>query len=234
MSDESRKAGRTVRAVHGRKKVEPDPEFQVQMARHLAAYGRERLLELYDGFLNGSDDFSAMMRRILVRALASRCGDGLSVAPGVRFLHPETFELGHGVFLGAGAFLQGRFDGHCSIGDHVWIGPQSYLDARDLVIEEYVGWGPGARVLGSEHSGVPPDVPIIQTDLVIRPVRIGAWSDVGTNSVILPGVTVGRGSIIGAGAVVNRDVEPNSVVAGVPAKFLHWRKGTKPAARRRR
>ena len=69
------------------------------------------------------------------------------------------------------------------IGDHVWIGPQSYFDARDLVIEDYVGWGPGAKVLGSTHTGVPVDVPIIQTDLEIKPVRIEAWADIGVNAV---------------------------------------------------
>jgi len=115
--------------------------------------------------------------------------------------------------------------GRCVIGDHVWIGPQSYLDARDLVIEEYVGWGPGAKVLGSTHTGLPLDVPVIETDLEIRPVRIEAWADIGTNAVVLPGVTVGRGSLVGAGAVVTTDVPPFAVVAGVPARFLRWREG---------
>jgi galactoside O-acetyltransferase len=99
----------------------------------------------------------------------------------------------------------------------------SYFDARNLVLEDYVGWGPGGRVLGSAHTGVPADVPIIQTPLEIKPVRIGAWADIGTNAVILPGVTVGRGSIVGAGAVVNRDVPPFSVVAGVPARLIRSR-----------
>ena len=102
-------------------------------------------------------------------------------------------------------------------------GPQSYFDARDLVIGEHVGWGPGAKVLGSEHTGIPADVPIIATDLEIRPVRIGAWADIGVNAVILPGVTVGKGAIVGAGAVVTQDVEPFSVVAGVPARLLRRR-----------
>ena len=111
------------------------------------------------------------------------------------------------------------------IGDHVWIGPQSYFDARSLIIEEYVGWGPGAKVLGSAHVGFPIEVPIIQTDLEIKPVVIGAWSDIGTNAVVLPGVTIGKGSIVGAGAVVTKDVPAYAVVAGVPARFLRWRDG---------
>ena len=92
------------------------------------------------------------------------------------------------------------------IGDKVWIGPQAYFDARDLVLEEHVGWGPGAKVLGSAHTGVPVDVPIVKTDLEIRPVRVRAWADIGTNAVLLPGVTVGKGAIVGAGAVVTADV----------------------------
>lgn len=111
------------------------------------------------------------------------------------------------------------------IGDHTWIGPKSYFDARNLVLGEYVGWGPGAMVLGSSHTGLPIDVPIIQTDLEIKPVRVGDWADIGTNSVLLPGVTIGKGAIVGAGAVVTKDVPPFSVVAGVPAEFLHWREG---------
>ena len=107
-----------------------------------------------------------------------------------------TERLGHGVFIGEQTMIQGRFDGRCTIADHVWIGPQAYFDARDLVIEEYVGWGPGAKVLGSTHTGLPVDVPLIQTDLVIKPVRIGAGADIGMNAVILPGVSVGRGAIV--------------------------------------
>jgi acetyltransferase-like isoleucine patch superfamily enzyme len=72
---------------------------------------------------------------------------------------------------------------------------------------------------------VPTDVPIIQTDLNIRPVRIGAWADIGVNAVVLPGVTVGKGAIVGAGAVVVKDVPAFAVVAGVPAKLLRWREG---------
>lgn len=225
---------RIVKAVHGLRRSVPDPAFEAEMARHLAAeHGREYLLELYQRQVTGEDRYAQMMRRILVKAVARRCGDGLVVASQVGFKHLETFHIGDRCFIGAGAYIQGRFDGRCIIGDNVWIGPGAYFDARDLVLEDYVGWGPGAKVLGSAHTGVPADVPIVKTDLEIRPVRVRAWADIGTNAVILPGVTVGKGAIVGAGAVVTKDVPPFAIVAGVPARFVRWRDGGPlPRARR--
>jgi galactoside O-acetyltransferase len=218
--------GRLVQAVHGLHEPAPDPEYVRGLAEDLQSqYGREGLIELYGRFAHGPGAFDASMRRVLWRALARRCGDGLRVEPGVGFKHPETFEVGNGVFIGSQAYIQGRFDGCCRIGDCVWIGPQSYFDARDLVLEAHVGWGPGAKVLGSVHTGVPVDVPIIQTDLEIKPVRVGEWADIGTNAVLLPGVTIGKGAMVGAGAVVTEDVPAFAKVAGVPARVIGWRNG---------
>jgi acetyltransferase-like isoleucine patch superfamily enzyme len=215
---------RSVPAVHGSKEIVPDPAFELGLAAWLqAGYDRQALIDLYGRFAVGDGKMDVVMRRAIWRAGARRFGNGVQIGSGVGFKHLETFEIGNGVFIGAQAYLQGRFDGRCTIGDHVWIGPQSYFDARDLVIEDNVGWGPGAKVLGSVHTGLPIDVPVIQTDLVIKPVRIEAWADVGTGAVILPGVTVGKGSIVGAGAVVTEDVPPFAIVAGVPARFLRWR-----------
>jgi acetyltransferase-like isoleucine patch superfamily enzyme len=215
---------RIVRAVHGRQEVEPDSPLEIGLAAMLREkYDVQALVELYGRFAVGDGQIDQLMRRGIWRAAAKRCGHRLQVGSGVGFKHVETFEIGDGVFIGAQAYIQGRFDGSCVLGKNVWIGPQSYFDARDLVLEDFVGWGPGAKVLGSAHTGVPADIPIVQTDLEIRPVRIGAWSDIGTNAVILPGVTVGKGAMIGAGAVVTTDVEPFAIVAGVPAKFLRWR-----------
>ena len=60
------------------------------------------------------------------------------------------------------------------------------------------------RCSARRTPALPVDVPIIHTDLEIKPVRIGAWADIGTNATILPGVTIGKGAIVGAGAVVTR------------------------------
>ena len=216
---------RRVGAVHGLREAKPDPGYIAELASYLREQcGHENLRELYSRFAHGDGVFDALMRQVFWRALTRRCGDSLRVEPGAGFKHPETFEIGSGVFIGSQSYLQGRFDGRCVIGDHTWIGPHSYFDARDLVLEDHVGWGPGAKVLGSAHTGMPVDIPIIQTDLEIKPVRVQAWADIGTNAVLLPGVTVGRGAVVGAGAVVTQDVPAFATVAGVPAKIIGWRK----------
>ena len=226
MAEGSEITFRVIKAVHGLQEVRPDPDFEIGLADHLRLqYDRERMLELYSRFALGEGEFDELMRRTIWRAMARKFGNGVRIGSGVGFKHLETFEVGNAVFIGAQAYIQGRFDGVCVIGNHVWIGPQSYFDARSLIIEDYAAWGPGAKVLGSNHSGLPVDVPIMQTDLEVKRVKIGAWADIGTNAVILPGVTIGKGSIVGAGSVVTKDVAPFSVVAGVPAHFMKWRQG---------
>ena len=215
-----------VRAVHGVRPVEHDPPDEIAFAEDLRrSKSREEILQLASVHALGEDDHAARMRRAAWRALSRRFGHGVRIGRGAIASHFETFEIGDGVFVGEQAFIQGRAEGRCIIGDHAWIGPQSYLDARDLVIGEYVGWGPGARALGSQHIGQPHDIPIIQTDLEIKSTRIEAWADIGVNAVVLPGVVIGQGAIVGAGAIVTRDVEAFSIVAGVPATFLRWRAG---------
>lgn len=211
-------------AVHGRRVVSPDPSFEIELALRLKeAYAPAALVEQYARFALGDGELDALMRRVIWRAMAKHCGHGLRIAPGVGFKHLETFEIGDGVFIGAQTFIQGRFDGTTRIGNQVWIGPQAYFDARNLVLEDHVGWGPGAKVLGSQHTGEPLDRPIIETDLVIKPVRVERGADVGTGAILLPGVTIGAGAIVGAGAVVTKDVAANAIVAGAPARFLRWR-----------
>ena len=229
LSNAAETASRVVRAVHGARNLAPDPEFEAGLSATLAKqYRPEALLELYARYAAGDGYLDSLLRRAIWRVVAKRVGQGLSVGSGVGFKHLETFEIGDGVFIGAQAYLQGRFDGRFAIGNHVWIGPQSYFDARDLILEDYVGWGPGAKVLGSAHTGIPAGQPIICTDLVIKPVRVEAWADIGTNATLLPGITVGKGAIVGAGAVVTHDVPAFAIVAGVPARFQRWREGYVP------
>ena len=227
---EAEAAERVVKAVHGVQEVEPDPPEEIAESLRLRETEmRDALLERYTAAAYVDSGEGARLRRVLLRAVCKTFGNGIRIGLGVLVLHPHTFEIGDAVFIGAQTYLQGRHDGQCVIGPHTWIGPQSYFDCRSLTLEEYVGWGPGAKVLGSEHTGEPIDKPIIQTDLVIKPVRVKKWADIGVNAVLLPGVTVGEGAIVGAGAVVTKDVPDWAIVAGVPAKRIKWRK--EPAAK---
>lgn len=231
MSVDLKSLPRLVQAMHGKRDWINDPPYEHQLAEELKGiYGPAGLIELYGRFSAGTGFVDSLMRKVIWRALARRCGTDLRVGSGAVFKHPETFEIGHGVHIDTQTYLQGRHDGTCIIGNKVWIGPQAYLDARDLILEDYVGWGPGAKIVGSTHTGIPHDLPIIATDLEIRPVRVCEWADIGANATILPGVRIGKGAIVGAGAVVVTDVEPFSVVAGVPARFLRWRKDSDSTA----
>lgn len=216
---------RHVPATFGQMQLRNDPVWEQEFAAFLkGSQTKEQLLDLFAHFALGESSLPVLMRRVIVRALCKYAGQGLQVGPQVVLKHPETMEFGDCVFVGAQAMIQGRFDGQCKIGSHVWIGPQSYFDARDLVLEDYVGWGPGAKVLGSVHTGIPIQAPLITTGLEIKPVVIGFGADIGMNASILPGVRVGAHAIVGAGAVVTHDVPDYAIVAGVPARVIRDRR----------
>ena len=216
---------REVAATFGRRQMSNDPSWERDFCSWLReSTSSENLHSLFGRFRNGETSFDSFMRRVILKALCRSVGNDLQVGVGVVLKHPETMEFGDAVFIGSQVMLQGRFDGTCRIGNHVWIGPQAYFDARHLVLEDYVGWGPGAKVLGSAHTGQPIEAPIITTDLVIKPVVVETGADIGMNASILPGVRIGAHSIVGAGAVVTSDVPAYAIVAGVPARVLRSRR----------
>lgn len=214
---------RVVAAAHALRAVTSDPAYELGLAEHLkATQSPADLRDFYNRF-PGTGEFDAMMRRVIWRALARRLGNGLRIGQFVCFTHLETFDILDGVFIGDGVQIHGRFDGYCKIGNQAWIGPQAFVDARALVIEDFGAIGPGGKVLGSEHTGLPVTEPVIRTELEIRAVRIARGASLGTGAILLPGVTLGEGSIVGAGSVVTSDVPAFTIVAGTPAKFLRSR-----------
>ena len=143
-------ASRVVRAVHGLQEVAPDPADEIAESDELRrALDRDALLDRYASTLWHDGAKGQRARRVVLRALCKRFGNGVKVGMGVLVLHPQTFEIGDAVFIGNQTFLQGRHDGYCVIGAHTWIGPQSYFDCRALTFGEYVGWGPVRRSWGA-------------------------------------------------------------------------------------
>jgi acetyltransferase-like isoleucine patch superfamily enzyme len=143
---------------------------------------------------------------------------------GVRIFHPANVFLGENVYVGHGTILEGYHDGRLVIGDHTWIGSFCHLHAAGgLTIGAKVGIGPGVRIITSAHRIGGPGEVILEAPVDFAPVTVGDACDLGVSCVILPGVTIGEHTQVGAGAVVTRDLPPNSVAAGVPARVLRSR-----------
>lgn len=154
------------------------------------------------------------------------CGSGCVFEEGALVFHPERVFLGDDVYVGHYAILKGYHQGELRIGDGTWIGQQCFLHAAGgLTVGRNVGVGPAVRVLTSTHEEAGRATPILHAPLRFAPVVIEDDADLGVGSVILPGVTIGRGAQVGAGSVVTRDVAPYAVVAGNPARLLRARPG---------
>lgn len=143
---------------------------------------------------------------------------------GALVFHPERVRLGRNVYVGHYAILKGYYDRDLVLGDETWIGQQCFLhSAGGLTIGSRVGIGPGVRILTSAHAEAGRAIPILDSPVERAEVVIEDDADLGVGAIVLPGVRIGRGAQIGAGAVVTHDVPPYSVTAGIPARVLRER-----------
>ena len=126
-------------------------------------------------------------------------GPGCGILMGVEARKPSQIKLGSNVVINRGVLLDGR-GGPLTIGDNVDI-------AQDTVI-----WTLGHDPHDDYHRDKP------------GPVTIGDYAWIGHRAIIMPGVTIGRGAVVAAGAVVTRDVPPMAIVGGVPAKVIGIRR----------
>ena len=115
----------------------------------------------------------------------------------------------------------------CDYGSHISIGDCTYinfnltvLDEAPVTIGSHVFIGPGCSLLTAVH---PLDVQERNKGIEkALPITIGDNVWLGGNVTVLPGVSIGEGSVIGAGSVVTRSVPPHTVCAGNPARIIRW------------
>ncbi|MGC1429340.1 MAG: sugar O-acetyltransferase [Albidovulum sp.] len=125
--------------------------------------------------------------------------------------------------LGEGSWIEAPF--HCSYGINLVLGDRVYLNAGCVVLDSAavrIGagsmLGPGVHIYCADHHRDPDERGKgIERAL---PVTIGADVWIGGGAILLPGVTIGDGAIVAAGAVVSRDVASGSRVAGIPARRI--------------
>lgn len=109
-----------------------------------------------------------------------------------------------------------------TIGHHSHVNQNTFIQAA--TIGNYVMIGPEVAIMANSHVYDRTDIPMEQQGMTeISPVIIEDDVWIGRNVKIMPGITIKTGSIIGAGAVVTKDVEAFSIVGGVPAKLIKMR-----------
>lgn len=104
---------------------------------------------------------------------------------------------------------------HIHVGNHVFINHDlTTVAIGEIFIDDNVQIAPGVTLLTANHDIN--HMNILKTDSIH--IKEGAW--IGANTTILPGVTIGKGAIVGAGSVVTKNVSDHTLVAGNPAKFI--------------
>ena len=161
--------------------------------RYMCALSQEALRITAE--LNNAYHTPEELRVIFSRLTGRPTDDTFTLFPPFYTDCGKNLVIGKNVFINSGCKVQDQ--GGIEIGDGTLIGHNVVLATLN-------------HALAPERRG----------DLIPRPIRIGKNVWIGSNAVILPGVTIGDGAVIAAGAAVTKDVPENSVVGGVPARVL--------------
>jgi acetyltransferase-like isoleucine patch superfamily enzyme len=106
-----------------------------------------------------------------------------------------------------------------TVGDWTTIGDTAFLDGRSgLQIGDCVNLGSHVSIYTRQHDPDDPDFAEVG-----GPVTVGSYAWLASHCIVLPGVTIGEGAVVAAGAVVAKDVAPYTMVGGVPAKYIRDR-----------
>ena len=146
------------------------------------------------GKLNASGDI-ATARSILSEIFDQKLDESTTVFP------PFTTNFGRFTRIGKNVFINHG----CS-----------FLDLGGITIEDHVLIGPQVKLVTENH----PLDPATRKGLITNPILIKRNAWIGAGATILPGVTIGENAVVAAGAVVTKDVAANTVIGGIPAKFI--------------
>lgn len=137
-------------------------------------------------------------RRFFYRLSGIKIGKGSTIHTGAKFYDPSNIIIGDDTIIGEDAVLDGR--DKIIIGNHVDIASQ-------------------VMIYNSEHDINSKDFKAVNGSVIIED-----YCFIGPRAIILPGVKIGKGAVVAAGAVVTKDIAPYAIVGGVPAKIIGERK----------
>ncbi len=163
-----------------------------------------------------------------LESLGIRCGgDDVRIHTSVVIVAPEHLRLGNHVRVDPFSLLSAS--GEISLGNHIHIGSHcTLIGASAIWVEDFAGISHGARLFSaSDDFGggclTGPTVPDQLRNVISAPIYLRRHAVVGSDAVVLPGVTMGEGAILGALSLLRSDLPEWQIWSGVPARYLRDR-----------
>lgn len=187
-----------------------------------------------------------ILRRLGYRTIVAHLGYGVEIQPGVELINAcgisignqtkldrdvrircygnnSKVSLGDHVYLDRGIDIKTHRSGEIEIGDRTHIGPYTCLSGDSIKIGQDCLIASQVGIYANNHIFIETASKINKQGNSYKGITIEEDCWLGSGVKVLDGVTIGRGSIIGAGAVVTKDIPPYSIAVGVPAKVVSQR-----------
>jgi acetyltransferase-like isoleucine patch superfamily enzyme len=142
-----------------------------------------------------------------------KLGDNVKLS---KFINLYGCSIGHNTKIGAVVEVQknATIGNNCKISSHTFI-------CEGVTIEDDVFVGHGVMFINDTYPRATSDGSLqTEADWAVEPTVVKKGASIGSNSTILSKVTIGENAIVGAGSVVTKDVPPNTIVAGNPARII--------------
>ncbi len=141
----------------------------------------------------------AQTRALFWGLFLRKMGRNVDIMERVKIMSPQKVEIGNNVLLNSDVKIGGQMG---------------------VKIGNYVLVGYNVNIVSENHQYLDLNLPIMKQGFFGGPIVIEDDVWIGANVVILPNITIGKGSVIGANAVVTKNVMPYTIVGGIPAKFI--------------
>lgn len=137
----------------------------------------------------------------------------------------RRISFGRGTVVKSFAIIQNT-KGRIKIGKDCAIGSFNHISTidADITIGDYVRMGPRVTIMAMTSNYRKKDRLVMDQGYFHKGIKIGNDVFIGANAVILDGCEIGDGAVIGVGSIVNKDIPPYSVVFGIPAKIIFYRR----------
>lgn len=185
------------------------------------------LFQLYIAFLSViPTEIGKRVRYIAYKPLFKKVEGKFSIDTGVTIMGFENITLGDNISLQKNSYLYANEGGNLIIGNNFFLGTNSQLCAvrGDIIIGNYVSIAPNCILRPDNHKFSDLNLKISEQGYDVGFIEIEDDVWIASNCVITANTVICRSSVVGAGSVVTKDVEPYSIVGGVPAKLIRKRK----------